>query len=352
MEIRLPAEWEQQGAVMLAWPHSDSDWAQYLDEAKKCFSRIIKTIAKYQDVIVVQNTNSIDDGLSLIANTPRVYTIKASSNDTWCRDYGFITVLDNGKACLYDFKFNGWGLKFASNYDNMINNHLYGQGLFINAKYVNMLGFVLEGGSIESDGIGTIMTTSDCLLSPNRNGGFSCQEIEDVLRKSFGARRILMLNSGYLSGDDTDSHIDTLARFCSTDTIAYVKCDDKSDPHYHSLKEMEKELQKFTTPKGIPYNLVALPMANAEYYNDERLPATYANFLIINNAILMPGYGTSLDIKAQAVLQKLFPGREVYIIDCSVLIRQHGSLHCVTMQFPENIKLNRRFCNVSKQIQQ
>ena len=198
--------------------------------------------------------------------------------------------------------------------------------------------FVLEGGSIESDGQGTLLTTEACLLSANRNDSLTKDEIELFLKETFGLQRVLWLQNGYLAGDDTDSHIDTLARFCDAHTIAYVQCVDSADEHYEALRRMEKELQAFRTTEGQPYRLIPLPMAEAAWGDaGKRLPATYANFLIINGAVLLPCYSTLQDALAKEQLQTAFPDREVVGVDCQALIRQHGSLHCVTMQYPVGI---------------
>ena len=246
--------------------------------------------------------------------------------------------IQDGVPVIYDFKFNGWGLKFAANYDNLITSTLYNENVF-NALYENKLNFVLEGGALESDGAGTLLTTSECLLSPNRNGEWTRPVIEEYLKRTFGLQRILWLDHGYLAGDDTDSHIDTLARFADEDTIVYVQCSNSEDEHYEALRKMEAQLQTFTTIGGKPYNLLPLPMPEAVYdENGERLPATYANFLILNDAILYPTYRQPLnDKKAFEILRQAFPNREVVGIDCSPLIQQHGSLHCVTMQYPRNV---------------
>ena len=215
---------------------------------------------------------------------------------------------------------------------------LYQAGIFTSdTLYSNQLHFALEGGAIESDGEGTILTTSACLLSVNRNGISRKTKIETYFNETLGAKRILWLDYGYLAGDDTDSHIDTLARLCPDNTITYIKCTDTNDEHYESLLNMQRQLESFRTAEGKPYRLIALPMAKAAYDDGERLPATYANFLIINGAVLMPAYGTELDYVAHKALQKAFPNREIVDIDCQTLIRQHGSLHCVTMQYPLGI---------------
>ena len=264
---------------------------------------------------------------------------KIKTNDTWARDHAFITMLkEEGTPLLLDFCFNGWGMKFAANYDNRINDELYYNHKIMNGEYVFHRDFILEGGSIESNGKGTLLTTEQCLLSFNRNE-MTKEQIEAYLKKTFNLQQILWLKHGYLAGDDTDSHIDTLARFCPNDTITYVKCTDKNDEHYEELAAMEEELKAFRTLEGKPYHLLPLPMANAIYDEDgTRLPATYANFLILNEAVLYPTYHQSEnDSHAKEVLTKAFPGREIVGIDCTALIKQHGSLHCVTMQYPEGV---------------
>jgi agmatine deiminase len=257
----------------------------------------------------------------------------APTNDTWARDHGGIGVLDGDKPLLLDFVFNGWGLKFAADKDNLITSVLAQQDVFKAPKVHG--GLVLEGGALESDGQGTLLTTTECLLSPNRNPHLSQLQIEQELKRLLGLDRILWLNHGFLEGDDTDSHIDTLARFCTPDTIAYVKCSDPEDVHYGALQAMEIELKGLVKKDGSPYTLVPLPWPDACFASDgHRLPATYANFLIINEAVLVPTYRVSQDAEALSVLQTVFPDRKIIGIDCRPLIEQHGSLHCVTMQYP------------------
>jgi agmatine deiminase len=198
---------------------------------------------------------------------------------------------------------------------------------------------ILEGGGVESNGIGSLLVTAECLLNPNRNSHLDKKQTEVILKQEFGVEQILWLNHGYLAGDDTDSHIDTLARFIDTNTIMYVKCEDKNDEHYDALKKMEEELQNFRNLDDEPFDLIALPMTQPHFYDNERLPATYANFLIINGAVLLPIYNDPHDKEAISICERAFRGRNIIPIDCSVLIRQHGSLHCVTMQFPEDVSL-------------
>ena len=334
--IHFPAEWDPQSGVMLTWPHANTDWRDILDEVIPCFVSIAHEIVKREKLLIVcDNIDNVKQALGDI-DYSRIIFQEIYSNDSWARDHAPLSIFVNEVPYIYDFTFNGWGLKFPANYDNQISKQLYERGAFASeVGYQSMLHVVLEGGSLESDGAGTLLTTSECLLSVNRNEYKSKGEIADYLGMIFGAKRILWLNNGYLDGDDTDSHIDTLARFCNKETIAYVKCTDKSDEHFEELSLMEEELKKFKTTDGKPYRFIPLPMAEAVYYEEQRLPATYANFLIINGAVLVPFYNSYLDEVARQKLQEAFPGREIVGINCLPLIKQHGSLHCVTMQFPE-----------------
>lgn len=336
----LPAEWYDQSAVQLTWPHEHTDWAYMLKEVEECFINIAREIALRQTLIIATpNTKHVkkllrDNGIK----TENVILFEVETNDTWARDHGAITTInEEGKAVINDFTFNGWGMKFASNYDNLITREMVKANV-IKGEYKNNLGFVLEGGSIESDGKGTILTTKECLMSDNRNEHMSKQEIEQVLADTLGAKRTLWLENGYLAGDDTDSHVDTLARLCDENTIAYVKCYNKQDEHFTALNEMEKELLQMTKEDGTPYRLIPLPLPDKIEFDGERLPATYANFLIMNGAVLVPTYNQpSNDKIAIERLQEVFTGREVIGIDCNALIKQHGSLHCVTMQYPKEV---------------
>ena len=340
MEVRkpfLPAEWYPQSGVQLTWPHAETDWAYMLEEVQKCFIDIAREIAERELLLIVTpEPEEVKKQIAAIVNMENVRFLECGTNDTWARDHGAITMMDADGPSLLDFTFNGWGLKFASHLDNQITRHAVENGI-LKGRYVNRLGFVLEGGSIESDGMGTLLTTSECLLSPNRNGQKNKVEIEEYLKSVFQVRQILWLDDGYLAGDDTDSHVDTLARFCSEDTIAYVQCTDESDEHFEELRAMEQELQAFRQTDGKPYRLIPLPMADCVEWEGERLPATYANFLIINGAVLLPYYDSPKDEQAKAALQQAFPDREIIGINCLPLIKQHGSLHCVTMQYPEGV---------------
>lgn len=315
---RLPAEWEPQSGIQLTWPHSNTDWAPMLKEIERTYNEMAEEIQKYEPLLVVG----------------------PPSNDTWARDHGFITLTaDDGQPpILLDFKFNGWGEKFDYELDNALNRRLYEEGRF-NGEYIDHLDFVLEGGSIESDGKGTIFTTTCCLLAPHRNQPLTKQDIEIKLKEYLSAKRIVWIDYGHLTGDDTDGHIDTLVRICPNDTLMYVGCDDPQDEQYEDLQKMEEQLKTFRTMDGRPYHLVKLPMPHAIYDEDqERLPATYANFLIMNDAVLCPTYNqTDNDEKALEQIKEVFPDRKVVGIDSRAIIRQHGSLHCCTMQFPKGV---------------
>jgi agmatine deiminase len=329
---------------MLTWPHAQSDWAPILHEVEPVFTAIAVAIARYETVLIACHDESVRARVARqlrAAGVPdaRVCLHVAPANDTWARDHGPITVLCRSEPTLLDFEFNGWGGKYAYELDNLITRQLHTQGAFGDAP-LETVQLILEGGSIEVDGQGTLLTTVRCLLAPTRNPGRARAQIEMQLANQFGLTRFLWLEHGYLAGDDTDSHIDTLARLCDPDTIAYVACDDPADEHYAELQAMQKELQAFRTASGQPYRLVALPWPRARFDDDgARMPATYANFLIINDAVLVPTYDDPADDTALARVRSCFPGREVIGIDCLPLIYQHGSLHCVTMQIPAGVML-------------
>jgi agmatine/peptidylarginine deiminase len=319
------AEWEHQSMVQLTWPHEGTDWAPILDEITAVYEEMAREISKREPLLIVDNILQ-PKGRS-VACIPH--------NDTWARDHGFITVEDTSfdqksKALvLLDFCFNGWGEKFEATLDNQINKHLYDQGL-VKGHYEDHLDFVLEGGSIESDGKGTVFTTECCLMAPHRNQPLTKEEVENRLKEWLGAERIVWLQHGSLIGDDTDGHIDTLVRICPNDTLLYTG----GDKDHPDLAEMEKELQELRTLDGKPYRLLKLPLPRPIYDEDDRLPATYANYLVINGAVLVPTYNQpDLDAEALRIVGEAFPDREMVGIDCRAVIKQHGSLHCCTMQY-------------------
>jgi len=334
----LPPEWAHQYAVLLTWPHKKTDWEPILSEVEPLYMQLAKEILKRENLIISCGDFEKVDELERLLKAYAIHGFElfvypAASDDTWARDHGPITIFNNEQQTLLDFEFNAWGGKFPYIKDNLINSELIKYAALADYSYIKS-SIVLEGGSIESNGHGVILTTSECLLTPSRNPTLDKTQLEQELKNQLGCNDILWLDHGYLSGDDTDSHIDTLARFCAPDLICYVKCDDTNDEHHEALKEMENQLRSFKQLNGNPYRLKALPMASAIFDEGERLPATYANFLIINEAVLVPIYNVKEDDAALAVLKECFPNREIIPINCCPLIKQHGSLHCITMQIP------------------
>lgn len=331
----MPAEWEKQRSVLLSFPHENTDWydadhPESLEKSLSPFIRIAQAIAYNQAVYIICNDK--EKISNMFCSTHNMTFIEIPTNDTWIRDYGYISIKEDGETKLLDFTFDGWGGKFDASLDNSVNTILHAKG-YLGTTPLQTIDFVLEGGSIESDGNGTILTTSTCLCNPNRNGGLSKQEIEKKLTETLGAQQILWLDHGFLAGDDTDSHIDTLARFVNETTIMYVKCEDKEDIHYEALSKMEAQLRTFRDIEGKPYTLVPLPMCEPKYNEEgERLPATYANFLITNHAIIYPTYEDPNDKIVEQIFKETSPQREIIPVNCLKLIEEGGSLHCSTMQ--------------------
>ena len=333
---RFPAEWEQQSGVLISWPTASTDWQDNLADAETSYLELAGLIAQSCHVYICCNDSTTrqhvqqrctDKGIP--AEQFSLFIIEY--NDTWTRDYGPISVYRDDELVWLDFEFNAWGGKYEYQADNQLTRSLHRQfNSFGTLQHVN---FVLEGGSIDSDGEGTILTTSQCLLDPARNPGLTKKQIEDRLKSALGIRRILWLDHGHLQGDDTDAHIDTLARFCSPDTITYVQCTDSTDPHFKSLSAMEVQLTSYRQPDDREYRFIPLPLPTACFnQKGQRLPATYANFLILNGNVLAPVYGVDSDTLALAQLQQCFPQHRIIPVECRSLIEQFGSLHCITMQ--------------------
>lgn len=372
---RLPAEWESQKTVLFAYPHLATDWAPNLTQTIQCYNKIIQTISHFQSITLLcstetdinviaqtlhSQTNPSQTNTEIAPNFTNIHCLKVPFNDTWIRDYGPITLehsittekVTNTETTIkdssthnklqpriIDFTFNGWGSKFLATLDNQVTRTLakqdYWKKLHQCETILESHDLVLEGGSIDSDGAGSILTTRHCLSSPNRNPTLSYQTIIDQLKTVLGAEQVLSLSSGYLQGDDTDGHIDTLARFCSPTQIVYQGCQQVNDIHYQPLQEMAQELRTFRDLAGNAYQLYELPLPDPKLNTDgQRLPASYANFLIINDAVIVPTYQDPNDAQALAILKTCFPERRVIGIDCSALIQQGGSLHCCSMQVP------------------
>jgi len=342
MNFRLLPEWAEQDAVMLTWPHKDTDWADNLARVEPVYVELAKHIATHQELVIVAHNTALKTHITALLNSAnislnRVHFVVTPTNDTWARDHGPLTcaAIDSPEQLkVYDFTFNGWGNKFESALDNQINRTLVKELSNTNNHY-QALNMVLEGGGIEINEHGVLLTTSECLLNKNRNPDLNPSDIEALLKEHLGATSFLWVDHGYLAGDDTDSHIDTLVRFAPNNTLVYVKCDDETDEHYSALDAMEKQLKTFKTADNTPYNLIELPWPKAAYDDEQtRLPATYANYLIINNAVLVPTYNDANDERALAQVQKAYPEHRIVGINCQPIIEQFGSLHCITMQLP------------------
>ena len=339
-DIRFIPEWEPVEYVLLALPNKDTDWDYILPEAIDQYRRLVKAITD-EDIKVILLCSDVDEAVGIMKDCRQdlIRYILTDYNDTWTRDYGMISVVRGERLRALDFGFNAWGLKFAADKDNLVNLRLNEKGIIAPLAYRNERDFVLEGGSVESDGQGTVMTTSRCLQSPNRNGGKTMSELNRELLERLGADHVLWLDHGALEGDDTDSHIDTLARLAPDDTIVFTGTRNFDDPQFESLLAMRAQLTLFRTAEGNPYNLVELPLPDPVLDPDgHRLPATYANYLVANGVIFMPTYAQpDKDELAMRSIQIAFPGHKVVGVDCRTLLRQHGSLHCATMQIPAGI---------------
>ncbi len=338
----LIPEWAEQSAVFLAWPYAEGDFTPWLPAVEMTYVHIAIEVARRERLIVAcrseDHRQSIERGLiEHGADIGQIRFVVMPYNDVWVRDTAPLSVQAEAAPRLLDFRFNGWGGKYEHADDAAIARRLHESGV-LGATPLEAVDFVLEGGSVETDGAGTVMTTTRCLLNPNRNPACSKTQIESQLAARLGADQVLWLEHGHAEGDDTDAHIDTLARFCSPDTIAYTACDQPDDPLLAEFASMAEQLATFRNGSGQPYRLVPLPIpAPIRSEEGDRLPATYANFLIINKAVLVPVYNDPADRLALERLADCFPSREIVPIDCVPLIRQYGSLHCMTMQFPSSI---------------
>ena len=338
--LRFPAEWESQSAVLIAWPHADTDWAERLGEVEETYVALVAAITRFEPVVICVADDDIETyaEMRLRSNRvdmERVRFVTAEYDDTWLRDSGPVTLRRaDGGFRLLDFRFTGWGGKFEAGRDDQLVGVLAGSGLFAQAD-VQSIDFALEGGAIDTDGAGTLLTTWKCLHE--RHPQLAREELSARLAGWLAQQRVLWLDHGYLEGDDTDAHVDTLARFASTDSIVYQACDDAADSHHAELTAMGEELAALRTADGRPYRLFPLPWAQPVIDEGRRLAASYANFLIVDGAVLMPAYGDPADAAARDVLAAAFPGREIVQVPCRPLIWQNSSLHCITMQLPAGL---------------
>jgi agmatine deiminase len=339
---RLIPEFAPQSGVILTWPHGASDWRARLAAIEPVYLDIVRAIVRYEPVLLI----CFDEGhvchvrqllSDFSIDSSRIQLVAVPTNDTWVRDYGPLSIQGEQQAILTSFVFDGWGGKYTSDLDNAASAALVAAGVF-DVPGLQQPGFTLEGGAIETDGCGTLLTTSRCLLNAGRNPTTDRPTLEYKLQALLGIDRILWLDHGFVRGDDTDGHVDMLARFCTPHDIAYLKCTDPGDEHYDGLAAMERQLQDFCAFDGAPYDLHALPLPGPVFSaGGKRLPASYANFLIINNAVLLPVYNDPADETARAVLMRCFPGRDIVPVNCLPLIEQSGSLHCASMQLADGI---------------
>lgn len=337
--LRFPAEWEPQSAVLIAWPHAGTDWAARLADVETTYVALVQAITRFEQALILVADEALQRHATqqLTAagvDLDRVRFEHVDYDDTWLRDSGPITLRMREGFCLLDFHFTAWGGKFAAGRDDRIVSDLHLRGVFGQAVH-RRIDFALEGGGIETDGAGTLLSTWHCLQE--RHPQLSREEITRRLQGWLQQDRTLWLDHGYLEGDDTDAHIDTLARFAGPDAIVYQGCDDPADSHHRELQAMATELAAFRTADGRPYRLFELPWPRPILDGDRRLAASYANFLIVNGAVLMPDYGDAADTRAAEIMSQAFPGREIVTIPCRPLIWQNGSLHCLTMQLPEGL---------------
>ncbi len=333
---RWPAEWEPQSGVLIAWPHASTDWAPKLAEVEATYAALGTAISQYEPCLIVVTDVALERRartalLAAGADEQRLRFIQAPYHDTWLRDSGPLVLVDGARRAYADFRFTGWGGKFAADADDALIARLLTTGAFVGGVHQRH-DFALEGGAVESDGAGSLLTTWRCLQQ--RHPQATREELEVVLRTALGARRVLWLQRGYLEGDDTDAHIDTLARFAPDGGIVFQACDDADDTHYAELAAMHAELAALRDAQGRPYRLHALSWARQIVDGTRRLAASYANYLVINGAVLVPAYGDVADARAAAVIGAAHPGRDVVQVPCRPLIWQNGSLHCVTMQLP------------------
>jgi agmatine/peptidylarginine deiminase len=329
---RLLPEWVEQEAVLLAWPHANTDWAPWLSAAHATYQQLIFAILEQNArVLLLVDYAQLDAVQTLFAEHGNVVFIPAKFNDTWVRDYGFLTTSDGSELRALEFQFNGWGQKFNAELDNQVNIKYLADQLQV--PLFSELA-VVEGGALEIDADGILLSTQLCLTNPKRNGEMTLEEYRSLFADTLGAKQTIILEHGHLAGDDTDGHIDTLARFTPNQGVVYQGCENRpTDPHFSGLHALGAELQHHLPE----HTLFALPLPEIFSAEGERLPASYANFLILNGAILAPIYQQPEDAEALAVLAQAYPDYTIVPIDCSVLIQQYGSLHCITMQIPKGV---------------
>jgi agmatine deiminase len=328
--FRMPAEWAPHAAVWTAWPAGEALWVGQLEPVRQDFAGFVRTLSRLEPVHLLVRDQATERDARKRLDGASVTFHRVKYDDVWLRDSGPIMVKKDDQVALLDWKFNGWGQKYDAAADNVVPQRIAAV-LGTTAETIDV---VLEGGSIEVNGAGVLLTTRQCLLSPKRNPLLDEAAIEDVLRRGLGVEKILWLDRG-LEGDHTDGHIDTITRFVNERTIVTATCDDPADVNSETLRRNLESLRQFTDTAGRPFEVVELPLPRrrAEFAG-ERLPLTYANFYIANGGVVVPVFGDPHDEQAIEILRPLFPGREVVGLMARALMTGGGAFHCVTQQQP------------------
>lgn len=338
--LRMPAEWEPHRGTWLSWPHKEASWPGNFGPIPGIVAEMVRHLAPGEEVHINVTDAAMEQAareVLLTAGVPtgNVFFHHVPTNDAWCRDHGPIFVersLPGGgmEQVALDWGFNAWGDKYPPyDLDNRVPKRV---AEILGIERVSP-GMILEGGSIDVNGVGTLITTEACLLNPNRNPDRSKAEIEAMLRAYLGVQTILWLGDGIV-GDDTDGHIDDLTRFVDTQTVVTVVEDDPQDVNHGVLQDNLDRLRSMQIQDGTPLRIIELPMPRPVVHDGERLPASYANFYIGNEVVLLPGYDPERDEIARQTLQELFPTRRVVVIDCTPMVWGLGAFHCLTQQWP------------------
>lgn len=332
---RWPAEWEPQASVWVSWPRNPKTWPGYFEPVPGEFALFVRLLAEYETVNVLAGGRDVmEQARSLVGGVRNVVLHEIPTNDAWCRDHGptFLSASSHEAApALVNWEYNAWGGKYPPfDLDNEVPLRIGA----LQGRRVFSPGIVLEGGAIDGNGRGCVLTTESCLLNPNRNPGLSKEQTEQYLRDYLSAKKVLWLSGGEIAGDDTDGHIDQIARFVNPTTVVVSVCDDPADENYEPTQQNLRELREMTDQDGGRLELVPLALPRAMHCDEQRLPAGYANFLIANGVVVVPAFGDAADEAAIATLSPLFPGRDVRLCPSRNLVWGLGSFHCLSQQEP------------------
>jgi agmatine deiminase len=328
--FRMPAQWEPHAATWMGWPADDVEWRGQLEAVRVEFAALVSTISRFEPVkLLVRDEQTERDARSRLEGANVVF-YRFAHNDVWFRDCAPIFVSRGGELAATDWDFNGWGEKFAHSLDDQIPS-------FVSSKLGVKLfkpGIVMEGGSLDVNGTGLVMTTAQCLLNKNRNPNRTAQEIENLVLENLGLEKMLWLGDG-LEGDHTDGHVDTITRFLNPWTIVTHVCEDENDTNFAPMQKNLETIRTWRDDSDEPFEVVPLPLPkNRLEFEGDRLPPTYANFYFCNGALIVPTYGDPNDDRALEILRAYFPDREVIGLSGRALITGGGSFNCVTQQQP------------------